>query len=46
VLDAEPEGFQAAMSDPVATGDHLASAGSPWPENPNCIYMAASASAR
>jgi hypothetical protein len=20
-------------------GDHLAAAGSPWPENPNCIYM-------
>jgi hypothetical protein len=34
-----PEGFQAAISDPVQTGDHLASAGSPWPENPNCIYM-------
>ncbi len=34
-----PEGFQAAITDPIATGDHLASAGSPWPENPNCIYM-------
>jgi len=21
------------------TGDHIASTGSPWPENPNCIYM-------
>ena len=31
--------FQAAMDDPIGTGDHLASAGSPWPENPNCIYM-------
>ena len=27
------------MEDPVETGDHLAAAGSPWPENPNCIYM-------
>ena len=33
------EGFQAMMEDPVETGDHLAAAGSPWPENPNCIYM-------
>jgi hypothetical protein len=33
------EGFASALSDPAATGDHLASAGSPWPENPNCIYM-------
>ena len=34
-----PEGFQAAMTSPAETGDHLASTGSPWPENPNCIYM-------
>jgi len=34
-----PEGFQAAMKNPAETGDHLASTGSPWPENPNCIYM-------
>ncbi|MEO6496823.1 MAG: hypothetical protein ABIO51_04970 [Solirubrobacteraceae bacterium] len=27
------------MDDPVEFGDHLAAAGSPWPENPNCIYM-------
>ncbi|MEX2196790.1 MAG: hypothetical protein WD844_16025 [Thermoleophilaceae bacterium] len=33
------EGFQALLSDPAQTGDHLASTGSPWPENPNCIYM-------
>ncbi|HEV2062087.1 MAG TPA: hypothetical protein VGR12_04475, partial [Solirubrobacteraceae bacterium] len=31
--------FQAIMDEPVETGDHLASTGSPWPENPNCIYM-------
>lgn len=23
----------------VADGDHLANTGSPWPENPDCIYM-------
>jgi hypothetical protein len=34
-----PDGFQAVMEDPIAAGDHLASTGSPWPENPNCIYM-------
>lgn len=34
-----PEGFQAAMKNPAETGDHLAATGSPWPENPNCIYM-------
>jgi hypothetical protein len=28
-----------ALADPGETGDHLAAAGSPWPENPNCIYM-------
>ncbi|MQB01014.1 MAG: hypothetical protein GEU78_12090 [Actinobacteria bacterium] len=26
-------------ADDAPSGDHLASAGSPWPENPNCIYM-------
>jgi len=31
--------FTAIMDDPVEAGDHLASTGSPWPENPNCIYM-------
>jgi hypothetical protein len=31
--------FNEMMEDPVAVGDHLASTGSPWPENPNCIYM-------
>lgn len=33
------DGFRALLSDPVQTGDHLASTGSPWPENPDCIYM-------
>jgi hypothetical protein len=33
------EGFQGMLDDPVERGDHLASTGSPWPENPNCIYM-------
>ena len=33
------EGFQGMLKEPVAAGDHLASTGSPWPENPNCIYM-------
>ncbi len=31
--------FTQIMNDPVEAGDHLAAAGSPWPENPNCIYM-------
>jgi hypothetical protein len=31
--------FTQMMDDPVEVGDHLAAAGSPWPENPNCIYM-------
>ena len=31
--------FTNLMEDPVGTGDHLAATGSPWPENPNCIYM-------
>ena len=39
VRDAQREGVQALMADPVETADHLAAAGSPWPENPNCIYM-------
>ncbi len=33
------EGFQGMLDDPVERADHLASTGSPWPENPNCIYM-------
>ncbi len=33
------EAFEGAMEDPVEMGDHLAATGSPWPENPNCIYM-------
>jgi hypothetical protein len=33
------EGFEGMMQDPVEAGDHLAATGSPWPENPNCIYM-------
>jgi hypothetical protein len=31
--------FEAMMGDPAEFGDHLASTGSPWHENPNCIYM-------
>ena len=31
--------FNRLMDDPAEMGDHLAAAGSPWPENPNCIYM-------
>lgn len=27
------------VEDPEGHVDHLAHAGSPWPENPNCIYM-------
>ena len=34
-----PELLQAFGDDPAEAGDHLASTGSPWPENPNCIYM-------
>lgn len=33
------DALAAAMDDPAEFGDHLASAGSPWPENPSCIYM-------
>jgi hypothetical protein len=33
------EGLQGTLDHPVERGDHLASTGSPWPENPNCIYM-------
>ena len=31
--------FTRLMEEPAEMGDHLASTGSPWPENPNCIYM-------
>jgi hypothetical protein len=31
--------FNRLMEEPVEMGDHLAATGSPWPENPNCIYM-------
>ena len=31
--------FNRLMEDPAEVGDHLAATGSPWPENPNCIYM-------
>ena len=31
--------FESFQEDPAEFGDHLASTGSPWPENPNCIYM-------
>jgi hypothetical protein len=30
---------ESSLEDPPAFGDHVASTGSPWPENPNCIYM-------
>ena len=33
------DGVQMLLEDPPGMGDHLAAAGSPWPENPNCIYM-------
>jgi hypothetical protein len=31
--------FEGMLTDPVENGDHLAATGSPWPENPDCIYM-------
>lgn len=31
--------LEAALQDPQGEGDHLATAGSPWPENPDCLYM-------
>jgi hypothetical protein len=31
--------FENIAGDPPGEADHLASTGSPWPENPNCIYM-------
>jgi hypothetical protein len=34
-----PEGFQGMLTEPAEAGDHLAATGSPWPENPDCIYM-------
>lgn len=34
-----PEYIQRLLTDTAAEVDHLASAGSPWPENPNCLYM-------
>jgi hypothetical protein len=33
------EGFEGMLNEPVEAADHLAATGSPWPENPNCIYM-------
>ena len=33
------DAFTSFFDDPAEFGDHLASTGSPWPENPNCIYM-------
>jgi hypothetical protein len=32
-------GVKQIATNTAEMGDHLASAGSPWPENPNCIYM-------
>lgn len=34
-----PEYIQRLLEDTATEVDHLASAGSPWPENPNCLYM-------
>lgn len=34
-----PEGAEAAFGAPVETLDHVVTADSPWPENPDCIYM-------
>ena len=31
--------FTRLFEEPAEVGDHIASTGSPWPENPNCIYM-------
>ena len=32
-------GVNKLLEEPAELGDHLATAGSPWPENPKCIYM-------
>ncbi|HVF03534.1 MAG TPA: hypothetical protein VNA20_01720 [Frankiaceae bacterium] len=34
-----PEYLQRLLTDTQVELDHLASSGSPWPENPNCIYQ-------
>ena len=34
-----PEYVQRLLADTQGEVDHLASAGSAWPENPNCLYM-------
>ena len=34
-----PESVQQLLTQTNEEIDHLASAGSPWPENPNCLYM-------
>ena len=34
-----PEYIQRLLTETATEVDHLASAGSPWPENPNCLYM-------
>ena len=34
-----PETIQRMLAETRNEVDHLASAGSPWPENPNCIYQ-------
>ena len=36
---ADPVFLERLAADPAAEGDHLASLGSPWPENPSCLYM-------
>jgi len=35
----DPALFEQLVSNTEEEIDHLASAGSPWPENPNCLYM-------
>ena len=32
-------GAQRLVTETAEMGDHLATAGTPWPENPNCIYQ-------
>src|SRR5687768_17817988 len=34
-----PETIQRMLTETQTELDHLASAGTPWPENPNCIYQ-------
>ncbi len=38
-LTMDPAFIERLATDPATEGGHLAAAGSPWPENPSCIYM-------